>query len=75
MNARRRSRYAPDEQVKRAAKLALETGLRLKIDAQGGVEILGPLDSSAPAAMSKAGEETPDEALATWESQNGLARS
>lgn len=71
---RQRSRYAPDAQVTRAAELALKLGMRLKLGADGSVEVLGRLDTAPGAAMAGAREETLDEALAAWEAGGGATR-
>lgn len=70
---RRRSRYAPDSEVRRAFRLARESGLepkRFKLGADGSIE----LDSEADPAISARREMEPADAdLAAWERQNGLA--
>lgn len=69
-----RSRYASDEQIERAAKLALKHGVKLRLDAAGGVEVLGKLDSRGEYGVASGAEETPDEALAAWEANCGHSR-
>lgn len=71
---RRRSRYAPDAEVKRALRLAREEGISpagFRLDAAGGVTVL---DSPTTGVPPLAGEGTPDDALADWEAAHGNSR-
>lgn len=71
---RRRSRYAPDAEVKRALRLAREEGIcpaGFRMDAAGGVTVL---DSSTVGVPPLVGEGTPDDALANWEAAHGNSR-
>lgn len=71
---RLRSRYAPDEQVRRVARLAAEMGISpagLRLGADGSVIVF---DTGAQRAFSEVGADD-DAELAKWESENGLARS
>lgn len=73
--ARHRSRYAPDDQVRRAARLAAELGMHpagLRLGADGSVTLLDT--ASAQAVRFEPGEDA-DAQLAAWESEHGLARS
>lgn len=70
-----RSRYAPDGQVRRLARLAAEIGIRpagIRLGADGSVTLL---DTDTASAMRQESGEDPDAALAKWESEHGLARS
>lgn len=70
---RQRSRYAPDEQVRRLGKLAMEMGIRpagIRLGADGSVTLLDT--SSASGVRIPPGEDT-DAQLAAWESKHGLA--
>jgi hypothetical protein len=72
---RRRSRYAPDAQVRRAFQLAEEAGLRpkgLKLGADGSVMVFF-VASTEKVGVSEAREDDPDAALAAWEAEHGLA--
>jgi len=63
---RRRSRYAPDEQVRRVAKLAAEMGIKplgLRLGADGSVLVL---DAGVQGALGFGGTDA-DDALATFE--------
>lgn len=53
---RKRSRYAPDKEATRAAELALRLGVKLKLGADGSVEVLGRLDSPPPAGLASTPE-------------------
>ncbi len=72
---RSRPRYAPDAQVERAAELALKLGVALELTADGGVKIIGKLDSRPPALRDVDAEESPDDALADWEAKHGHPRN
>lgn len=63
---RRRSRYAPDNQIDRAAEFALKYGLRLVLGADGSVEIKGTLDGET-----SVGEESAEAALEAWKRASG----
>lgn len=70
---RRRSRYAPDDQVRRVARLAQEMGIQpsgLTLGADGSVTVL---DSAGTAAVTSRGGETAEDALAAWEREHGSA--
>ena len=72
---RRRSRYAPDEQVRRVARLAAEIGIRpagIRLGADGSVTLL---DTDTASAVRQESGEDPDAELAHWESEHGLALS
>lgn len=63
---RRRSRYAPDNQIDRAAEAALKYGLRIALGADGRVEVLGKLDGGK-----QVGEESAEAALEAWMRTSG----
>jgi hypothetical protein len=67
-----RSRYAPDNQIDRAAEFALKYGLALTLNADGSVKIDGKLNGEAASD----GEEGAEEALEAWKraSSNVTAR-
>lgn len=70
--ARQRSRYAPDAQVRRVARLAAELGITvsaLQVGGDGSVTITG----TAPGA-GRAAENEAEEALGTWETEQSLVR-
>jgi len=48
---RARARYASDALAERAASLALKLGVKLKLSADGSVEITGKLDTQASDAL------------------------
>lgn len=58
--ARRRSRYAPDNQIERVARLALEYGVNVVLGADGSVAINGRLDGTTNSA------EDLDSELESW---------
>ena len=69
--ARQRSRYAPDAQVRRIARLAAEVGITptaLRLGADGSVLITA--DTRQPAMAT----DDPDEALEAWEAEHSLVR-
>lgn len=66
MTQRRRSRYAPNNQIDLAAEFALKYGLRLVLGADGSVEIKGTLDGEA-----SVGEESAEAALEAWKRASG----
>ena len=68
---RNRSRYAPDNQVERAAELALKHGVALALKADGSVVILGRLLDTAQPKADGAPLEDADAALAEWEARGG----
>jgi len=73
--ARQRSRYAPDAQVRRIARLAAELGITptaLRLGADGSV-LIAAAALAAPSAASSSGEAV-DAALKVWEASHGLAR-
>jgi hypothetical protein len=67
----RQSQYAPNAQVRRIAKLAVELGIApaaLRLGADGSV-----LVSAAPSSAMVTTDE-PDEVLAAWEAERNLVR-
>lgn len=73
---RSRPRYAPDAQVERAAELALKLGVALELTADGGVKIIGKLDSARPAGPDAATEGAGDaDGYENWKQGHGVARS
>jgi hypothetical protein len=72
---RPKARYASDALVDRAAELSLKHGVKLRLTPDGGVEILGKLDSLGPGGAGSGPEgETADEALAAWKAEHEPAR-
>lgn len=70
--ARQRSRYAPDAQVRRIARLAAELGMTptaLRLGADGSVLITASTRQPIVVATSDA-----DEALEAWEAEHSLVR-
>ncbi len=68
---RQRSRYAPDAQVRRIARLAIELGIAptaLRLGADGSVLISSGADVPEVAA------DDANEALAAWEAEHDLVR-
>ena len=63
---RRRSRYAPDNQIDRAAEFALKYGVSLFLGADGSVEIRGKLHVER-----SIGDESAEEALEAWKRASG----
>lgn len=63
---RKRSRYAPDRQVKRAIAFALEYGLAIQLGADGSVAITGRLDPSTE-------EDDVEAAFQKWKRQQARA--
>lgn len=69
--ARQRSRYAPDAQVRRIARLAAELGITptaLRMGADGSVLITAATRQPAVAT------DDADEALEAWEAEHNLVR-
>lgn len=69
--ARQRSRYAPDAQVRRVARLAAELGITptaLRLGADGSVLI------TAAAREPTVATDDADEALEAWETEHSLVR-
>lgn len=69
--ARQRSRYAPDAQVRRIARLAAELGITptaLRMGADGSVQISA--DTHQPVTAT----DDADEALEAWEAEHNLVR-
>jgi hypothetical protein len=76
LQPRRRSRYAPNEHARRAGALALELGVKLKLNADGSIEITGRLDSSVTDGLASSEKgSTADEALAAWEAKHSHSRN
>lgn len=75
MTARRnRARYASDALVERAVALSLKHGVKLKLAADGSVEITGKLDSrGADGAVSSAGGGADAEEAERWFRENSPA--
>jgi hypothetical protein len=75
MSPRRRSRYAPNNQVQRAIQLARAEGLTaagLKLGSDGSISVFF-VATTEKVGVSESREDNPDAALAAWEAKFGFA--
>jgi hypothetical protein len=70
---RARCRYASDAEVSRAAELALKLGVAIELTPDGGLKILGRLDSKAPGGLPSGTGGSDADDYEAWKQENGAA--